>query len=105
MATQTLNRKATSLLAFPDNVLDAFGQPISVQPEPIIDIKHIDSFNKSLIEEIKENGGETILNLDKASVDLIVNTTVGSRVVRQTKRYFPYQSGRAFGMVFTVNLQ
>jgi hypothetical protein len=54
--------------------------------------------------EILENGATSTWNSNTKSVDLAVTTTSGSKVVRFTKRYFPYLAGAERSVLFTGTL-
>jgi hypothetical protein len=61
------------------------------------------------VDEQLTSGGTATYNTNEGVVDMAITTTVGSRVIRQTKRNFIYQPGKAFqfdmtGVLTTANV-
>lgn len=81
--------------------LDAFGRQRVSQPETLFDMSHLYDKQPLYIEEILASGATTTHLPNEAAVRMSVTTTVGSRAVRQTKRYFNYQPGKSLLVLMT----
>lgn len=74
---------------------DAFGRQRTSTPETIFDLSHTQDKQPIFIEEILQNGATTTHLPNESCVRMDVTTAVGSRAVRQSKRYFRYQPGKS----------
>ena len=81
--------------------MDAFGRQRVSSPETIFDLTHLYDKQPLYVEELLVTGGTTTHLPNEAAVQLNVTTTVGSRAVRQTKRYFNYQPGKSLLVLLT----
>lgn len=81
--------------------LDAFGRQRVSNPETLFDMSHLYDKQPLYVEEILTSGGTTTHLPNEAAIRMAVTTTVGSRVVRQTKRYFNYQPGKSLMVLMT----
>lgn len=80
---------------------DAFGRQRVSHPETLFDMNHIYDKQPLYVEEVLTSGGTGTHLPNEAAVQMAVTTTVGSRVVRQTKRYFNYQAGKSLLVMLT----
>lgn len=91
---------SVTINGFSGGTIDAFGRLRVSQPYTLFDSqsKYIAdaAFDTSLT-----SGGTSTFNANQASVSLAVTTTSGSRAVRQTFRYFPYQPGKSLLILTT----
>lgn len=74
---------------------DAFGRQRVSSPHTVFDLTHTFGKQDIYVEELLTSGATTTHLPNESSVRLSVTTTVGSRAVRQTKRYFRYQPGKS----------
>lgn len=81
--------------------VDAFGRSRVTQPASIFDAKQVYDNQPLLFSEYTTGGGSLTYQNNRASTALAVNTSNGARALRQTKRYFNYQPGKA-QLVFTT---
>ena len=83
---------------------DAFGRQRISSPETLFDLNHIYDKQPLYIEELVASGATGTHLPNEAAVQMAVTTTVGSRIVRQTKRYFSYQAGKSLLVMCTGTL-
>lgn len=83
------------------STLDAFGRQRVSNPETLFDMSHLYDKQPLYVEELLVTGGTTTHLPNEAAVRMSVTTSVGSRVVRQTKRYFNYQPGKSLLILMT----
>lgn len=81
--------------------LDAFGRLRVSNPETLFDCTHIYDKNPLLIEELTASGASSTHLPNESTVRMDVTTTVGSRIVRQSKRYIQYQPGKSQKITLT----
>lgn len=74
---------------------DAFGRFRTSEPVTLADITHAFDINPLSISELTATGATSTYQQDESAVDMNVTTTVGSRIVRQSRRYFVYQAGKS----------
>lgn len=74
-------------------------------PVQLFDDKFYVSKSELLFDEITATGGTAILSVPNPTIVCNVGAAVGSRVVRQTRQYFPYQPGKAFEVLLTGVLE
>lgn len=91
--------KLTEILALSN--MDAFGRQRVSNPETLFDLTHIFDKQSIYVQENVTSGGTGTHLPNESSVMMAVTTTVGSRVLRQTKRYFSYQPGKSMLLFFT----
>jgi hypothetical protein len=80
---------------------DAFGRLRISAPETLFDINHLYTKQSLMIDEKTASGATSTHLPNEASVRLDVTTTIGSRIVRQSKRYIPYQPGKSMLVFMT----
>jgi len=80
---------------------DAFGRQRVSHPETLLDLNHIYNKQPLYVEELTASGGTGTHLPNEAAVRMSVTTTVGSRVVRQTRRYLNYQAGKSLLVMLT----
>jgi len=81
--------------------IDAFGRLRVSNPYTLFENKQI-SDNGSLIwNSTTASGGSTTYSSYRASTKLIVTSTINSKVIRQTKQRFSYQSGKSLLILTT----
>ena len=83
---------------------DAFGRQRISSPETLFDLNHIYDKQPLYIEELIASGATGTHLPNEAAVQMAITTTVGSRIVRQTKRYFSYQAGKSLLVMCTGTL-
>lgn len=82
------------LLSTQEYQRDAFGRLRVSNPLTMFDFNHIMGDLNSLFENQTANGGN-ITDSSASYLDLNVTDTSGSRVVRQSREYIPYQPGKS----------
>ena len=84
--------------------LDAFGRLRVAQPYTLFDSQNRYQKDPQFDETTATGGTSTYVGAE-SSVDLAVTTTSGSKVVRQSKRVFPYQPGKSLEVLasFVMN--
>lgn len=86
--------------------LDAFGRLRVSEPFTIFDSKQIYDSQPLLFLTDTASGGAVTYDKNTASSRLTtVGANVGSRAIRQSKRYFNYQPGKSFLQFITFNLR
>lgn len=80
--------------------LDAFGRLRTSSPLTLFDSSHRYSDN-GLWNTSTSSGGTAIFNADRGLVNLIVTSTLGSEVIRETKKVFSYQPGKSLQILNT----
>lgn len=80
---------------------DSFGRSRVSEPETIFDLSHLNDKQPLYVEELLQSGATTTHLPNEAAVRMDVTTTVGSRAVRQTRRYFKYQPGKSLLVMLT----
>lgn len=73
---------------------DAFGRSRQSQPVTLFDSVHR-YVDNGLWSTSTATGGSTFHNVYESSVELSVTTASGSKVIRETRRVFPYQPGKS----------
>lgn len=80
---------------------DAFGRSRVSSPATVFDLSHLYDKQPLYIQELTASGGTSTHLPNEAAVSMAVTTTIGSRVVRQTRRYFSYQPGKSLLVMLT----
>lgn len=78
-----------------DGTSDVFGRLKTSTNESLFDVKTLFDKRDIFFTESLVNGGTSTFIANNSCVDLTTTTTSGSSVIRQTKEYFNYQSGKA----------
>lgn len=81
-------------VGFKDNAIDAFNRLKVANPFTIFDSQHRYQPNDKW-DTFGVTGGTFSYSITESAVNLIVGTTIGSKVTRETKRVFPYQPGKS----------
>lgn len=90
--------------SFTASATDAFGRLRVAQPFTLFDSSHRYSDN-NLWSTATTSGGSADFNADQGLVDLSVNTTSGSSVIRETTKVFPYQPGKSLQVMTTFVME
>lgn len=84
--------------------VDAFGRQRISQPSLIFDSQMEYDAQDIFWDTVLENGGSVTHRQSDSALRMAVTTTKGSRVVRQTKEYFPYRPGKSHLLNMTFAL-
>jgi len=87
-------------VAFKSDAIDAFGRLKVSQPFTLFDSQHRYQENDKW-DTSTSTGGSILYQANESAVDLSVNTSSGSKVVRETKRVFTYQPGKSILVLST----
>lgn len=79
---------------------DAFGRLRMSQPFTLFDSQNRYTADPSFDTSLTGSGTTTFLS-NESAVSLSVTTASGDKVIRQTKRYFPYQPGKSLFVIST----
>jgi hypothetical protein len=82
------------------NNFDAFGRLRVSQPFTLFDSQNRYAADPSFDTSLTGSGTSTFLT-NESAVSLAVTTASGDKVIRQTKRYFPYQPGKSLALLTT----
>jgi hypothetical protein len=82
------------------NNFDAFGRLRVSQPFTLFDSQNRYAADPSFDTSLTGSGTSTFL-ANESAVSLAVTTASGDKVIRQTKRYFPYQPGKSLALLTT----
>ncbi len=74
--------------------IDLFDRLKTASPETLFDCAFLNDKDSLLFGELTATGGTATWQANKSCVDLVVTGSIGSRVVRQSRRYIPYQPGK-----------
>ena len=81
-------------VGFKDNAIDAFNRLKVSNPFTLFDSQHRYQPNEKW-DTFGVTGGSASYEFNESAINLIVGTTAGSKVTRETKRVFPYQPGKS----------
>ena len=90
----------TNLNLLSKNNFDAFGRLRVSQPFTLFDSQNRYAADPSFDTSLTGSGTSTFLT-NESAVSLAVTTASGDKVIRQTKRYFPYQPGKSLLVLST----
>ena len=90
----------TNLNLLSKNNFDAFGRLRVSQPFTLFDSQNRYAADPSFDTSLTGSGTSTFLT-NESAVSLAVTTASGDKVIRQTKRYFPYQPGKSLALLTT----
>ena len=90
----------TNLNLLSKNNFDAFGRLRVSQPFTLFDSQNRYAADPSFDTSLTGSGTSTFLT-NESAVSLAVTTTSGDKVIRQTKRCFPYQPGKSLSFLMT----
>jgi hypothetical protein len=85
--------------------LDAWGKLRTSLPSTLFELNFTNSKKSLNMNEKLESGASTTFNYNKAGVDMTLPTVSGARVIRQTKRYFRYITGKSVTILTALNPQ
>ena len=97
---QPILRTIASTSGFENTGIDAFGRLQVAQPQTLLDSQNVYKENTKFYT-VTSGSGSTSFNVDASLVDMDVTTTSGDEVVKETKRVFPYQPGKALEIMCT----
>lgn len=80
---------------------DSFGRLRVSSPETIFDLTHIYDKQPIFVNELVASGGASTHLPNEATVQMAVTNTAGSRIVRQSRRYFTYQPAKSFLIILS----
>lgn len=87
-------------IGFVDNAVDAFNRLKVAQPFTLFDSQHRYQMNDKW-DTYTATGGTATFSISESAIHMVVGTTAGSKVTRETKRVFPYQPGKSLLVVNT----
>ena len=90
----------TNLNLLSKNNFDAFGRLRVSQPFTLFDSQNRYAADPSFDTSLTGSGTSTFLT-NESAVSLAVTTASGDKVIRQTKRDFPYQPGKSLALLTT----
>lgn len=93
-------RSLTDLNLLSKNNFDAFGRLRASQPFTLFDSQNRYASDPAFDTSLAGSGTSTFLT-NEAAVSMDVTTASGDKVIRQTKRYFPYQPGKSLSILTT----
>lgn len=93
-------RSLTDLNLLSKNNFDAFGRLRVSQPFTLFDSQNRYASDPAFDTSLAGSGTSTFLT-NEAAVSMDVTTASGDKVIRQTKRYFPYQPGKSLSILTT----
>lgn len=93
-------RSLTDLNLLSKNNFDAFGRLRASQPFTLFDSQNRYASDPAFDTSLTGAGTSTFLT-NEAAVSMDVTTASGDKVIRQTKRYFPYQPGKSLSILTT----
>lgn len=82
---------------------DAFGRLKVAQPQTLFESQHRYQENDKFYTS-NTGSGTTTYSADSSSIDMTVTTASGDKVIRETKRVFPYQPGKALEIYNTFTM-
>lgn len=89
-----------NLVGFVGNAVDAFNRLKVSNPFTIFDSQHRYAENDKW-DTVTASGGTSTHLPNESAISMAVTTTSGSKVVRETKRVFPYQPGKSLLVLTT----
>lgn len=90
----------SDLVGFKSDAIDAFGRLKVSQPFTVFDSQNRYQENDKWSTSTTGGGSKTYSSYESV-VNMIVDTASGSKVVRETKRVFPYQPGKSL-LIFST---
>ena len=94
VAAGSSNNNNTAITCAPSTAQDAFGRLRVSEPLTLFDSSHRYADNGLWATSIA-SGGAAVFNQNQGLVNLNVNTTSGSQVLRETLKVFSYQPGKS----------
>ena len=79
---------------------DAFGRLQVAQPQTLLDSQNVYGENTKFYT-VTAGSGSTNFDINASLVDMNVTTASGDKVVKETKRVYPYQPGKALEILAT----
>ena len=87
-------------VSFVGNAVDAFNRLKVSQPFTLFDSQHRYQENDKWTT-VTSTGGSTIYQANESAMNLVLTTVSKAKVVRETKRVFPYQPGKSL-LIFST---
>ena len=81
--------------------LDAFARLRTGDPQSLFDSTQVFNDQPLFWESITTGGGIATYQNDESSTRLMCTTSIGDKVIRQTKEYFNYQPGKSLRLAMT----
>jgi len=97
---QPILRTVQSSSGYEPSGTDAFGRLQVAQPQTLLDSQNVYKENTKFYTATS-GSGSTTFDADASLVDMDVTTASGDEVVKETKRVFPYQPGKALEILAT----
>lgn len=101
---QPILRTVQSSSGFDPAGTDAFGRLQVAQPQTLLDSQNVYKENEKFYT-VTTGSGSTTFDADASLVDMDVTTASGDEVVKETKRVFPYQPGKALEILATFCME
>lgn len=102
----TNDRKLKTETTFNKNAqLDPWGKIKTSLPVTLFELNFTNSKRNLNMNEKLELGATATFNYNKTGVDMTLPTTSGASVIRQTKRYFRYITGKGTTVITAINPQ
>lgn len=90
-------------IGFEDVALDAFARLKTSTPFTLFDSQHRYKDNGKY-DTYGVSGGTATYNINESSISLTVDGSTGSKIIRQSKRVFPYQPGKSLLILNTFTM-
>ena len=100
---QPIIRTVQSSSGYEPSGTDAFGRVQVAAPQTLLDSQNVYGENTKFYTATT-GSGSTAFDINASLVDLNVTTASGDKVVKETKRVFPYQPGKALEILATFCL-
>jgi len=97
---QPIIRTVQSSSGYEPSGTDAFGRLQVAQPQTLLDSQNVYKENTKFYT-VTSGSGSTTFDADASLVDMDVTTASGDEVVKETRRVFPYQPGKALEILAT----
>lgn len=83
--------------------IDAFGRSKVANPQTLLDSQNVYKENEKFYT-VTSGSGATVFDANASLVDMSVTDASGDEVIKETKRVFPYQPGKALEILCTFTL-
>ena len=101
---QPIIRTVQSSSGYEPSGTDAFGRLQVAQPQTLLDSQNVYKENTKFYT-VTSGSGSTTFDADASLVDMDVTTASGDEVVKETRRVFPYQPGKALEILCTFCME
>ena len=99
---QLANAISQASIKLDPTLMDAFGRQKISEPFTLLDSKFLTDSNPEVWDEIVENTATSVFSPGYMDLNVIAN---GDRVVRQTRKYNPYQPGKGLVSYITGTIE